>query len=45
MKPNDERALMLMDRAAQDVMTEYKDLVLAFGESDEFRCDGLLVWL
>ncbi|KIM85050.1 hypothetical protein PILCRDRAFT_817887 [Piloderma croceum F 1598] len=25
-----------MDHAAQDVMTEYKDIVLAFGESDEF---------
>lgn len=25
-----------MDRAAMDVMTEYKDIVLAFGESDEF---------
>ena len=37
MKPNDERALKLMDHAAQDVMTEYKDIVLAFGESDEFR--------
>jgi len=35
-KPNDERALKLMDHAAQDVMTEYKDIVLAFGESDEF---------
>ncbi|KAI5990246.1 tRNAHis guanylyltransferase-domain-containing protein [Pisolithus albus] len=35
-KPNDKRALELMDRAAMDVMTEYKDIVLAFGESDEF---------
>ncbi|KAI6155849.1 Thg1 C terminal domain-containing protein [Pisolithus tinctorius] len=35
-KPNDERALKLMDHAAMDVMTEYKDIVLAFGESDEF---------
>ncbi|KAI6122343.1 Thg1 C terminal domain-containing protein [Pisolithus croceorrhizus] len=35
-KPNDKRALELMDRAATDVMTEYKDIVLAFGESDEF---------
>jgi tRNA(His) guanylyltransferase len=38
-KPNDERALKLMDHAAQDVMVEYKDIVLAFGESDEFRFD------
>ncbi|KAH7884810.1 Thg1 C terminal domain-containing protein [Phlebopus sp. FC_14] len=35
-KPNDERALKLMDHAAMDVMSEYKDIVLAFGESDEF---------
>ena len=36
-KPNDERALKLMDHAARDVMTEYKDILLAYGESDEFR--------
>lgn len=36
-KPNDERALQLMDHAARDVMNEYKDIVLAFGESDEYR--------
>ncbi|KAL4074744.1 Thg1 C terminal domain-containing protein [Scleroderma yunnanense] len=35
-KPNDERALQLMDHAATDVVSEYKDIVLAFGESDEF---------
>jgi len=36
-KPNDLRALQLMDHAARDVMEEYPDIVLAFGESDEFR--------
>jgi len=36
LKPNDERALRLIDHAARNVMTEYKDIVLAFGESDEF---------
>lgn len=36
-KPNDERALQLMDHAARDVMNEFKDVVLAFGESDEYR--------
>ena len=36
-KPNDERALQLMDKAAQTVMEEYPDIVLGFGESDEFR--------
>ncbi|KAK7690965.1 hypothetical protein QCA50_006068 [Cerrena zonata] len=35
-KPNDERALSLMDHAARDVMDEFKDVVLAFGESDEY---------
>ena len=36
-KPNDARALELMDHAARDVMEEYPDIVLGFGESDEFR--------
>ena len=36
-KPNDVRALRLMDRAAQSVMDELGDVVLAFGESDEYR--------
>jgi len=36
-KPNDVRALDLMDRAARSVMEEYEDVVLAFGESDEYR--------
>ena len=36
-KPNDVRALNLMDRAAKSVMDEYEDVVLAFGESDEYR--------
>ncbi|KAG1770923.1 Thg1 C terminal domain-containing protein [Suillus occidentalis] len=35
-KPNDERALQLMDRAAKSAMIEFKDIMLAFGESDEF---------
>ena len=26
-----------MDHAARDVMNEFKDIVLAFGESDEYR--------
>jgi len=36
-KPNDMRALQLMDHAAKDVMEEYPDIVIAFGESDEYR--------
>jgi len=35
-KPNDERALQLMDHAAQHLMEEYGDIILAFGESDEY---------
>ncbi|KZS94228.1 tRNAHis guanylyltransferase [Sistotremastrum niveocremeum HHB9708] len=35
-KPNDQRALELMDAAALAVMQEYRDIVLAFGESDEY---------
>jgi tRNA(His) guanylyltransferase len=37
-KPNDERALKLMDSAACAVMREYPDIILAYGESDEYRC-------
>lgn len=28
-----------MDHAARAIMTEYKDIILAFGESDEYRYD------
>lgn len=36
-KPNDRRALDLMNAAAAAVMKEVPDLVLAYGQSDEFR--------
>ena len=36
MKPNDERGLGLMSRAAQSVMAEFPEAVLAYGQSDEF---------
>jgi len=36
-KPNDERALRLMDAAARHVMKTYPEVAMAFGESDEFR--------
>lgn len=36
-KPNDVRALQLMDEAARSVMESFTDITLAFGESDEFR--------
>ncbi|KAF7311936.1 Histidine tRNA guanylyltransferase [Mycena indigotica] len=35
-KPNDVRALKLLDHAATDLMDQYPDIVLGFGESDEF---------
>ncbi|KAF5269234.1 hypothetical protein FQR65_LT02535 [Abscondita terminalis] len=35
-KPNDLRALNLMNRSATRVMQEYKDIVLSYGESDEY---------
>lgn len=35
-KPNDERALMLMTRAALGVMNEFKDVTIAYGQSDEY---------
>ncbi|GMK57054.1 hypothetical protein CspeluHIS016_0308940 [Cutaneotrichosporon spelunceum] len=35
-KPNDIRALDLMNRAAKAVMHEFPDIVMAFGESDEY---------
>ncbi|KAK5645858.1 hypothetical protein RI129_004322 [Pyrocoelia pectoralis] len=35
-KPNDLRALHLMNRSALCVMKEYKDIVLSYGESDEY---------
>ncbi|XP_069510026.1 probable tRNA(His) guanylyltransferase isoform X2 [Ambystoma mexicanum] len=35
-KPNDERALHLMNRCAQSVMQELEDITLAYGQSDEY---------
>ena len=35
-KPNDSRALELMNRCAEAVMREFTDIVLAYGQSDEF---------
>jgi tRNA(His) 5'-end guanylyltransferase len=35
-KPNDARALGLMNAAAVAVLEEFHDIVLGFGESDEF---------
>lgn len=35
-KPNDDRALGLMNKAAECVMQEFKDIVLAYGQSDEY---------
>ncbi|KAG7273530.1 hypothetical protein CRUP_009879 [Coryphaenoides rupestris] len=35
-KPNDNRSLGLMTRSAQSVMEELDDVVIAYGQSDEF---------
>lgn len=40
-KPNDRAALDLMNEAARAVMKELPDLVLAYGNSDEFRYAAL----
>jgi tRNA(His) 5'-end guanylyltransferase len=36
-KPNDRRALDLMNTAATAVMTELPDIVISYGVSDEYR--------
>lgn len=36
-KPNDRRALDLMNKCAETVMTEIHDIILAYGQSDEYR--------
>ena len=36
-KPNDERALNLMNSCAAAVLEEYPDLVFSYGFSDEYR--------
>ncbi|KAM9377090.1 putative tRNA(His) guanylyltransferase isoform 2-T4 [Pholidichthys leucotaenia] len=35
-KPNDDRALGLMSRSARSVMEELDDIIIAYGQSDEF---------
>lgn len=35
-KPNDNRALGLMTRSARSVIEELEDIVIAYGQSDEF---------
>lgn len=37
-KPNDERALNLMNSCAVAVATEFQDIVFSYGVSDEYRC-------
>jgi hypothetical protein len=40
-KPNDRRALDLMNTAAKAVVTELPDITIAYGVSDEYRFVGL----
>lgn len=36
-KPNDKRALDLMNAAAREVLAELPDITIAYGISDEYR--------
>jgi len=36
-KPNDDRGLNLMNKSAEMCMRDINDIVLAYGQSDEFR--------
>lgn len=36
-KPNDRRALDLMNHAAEGVLSNFADIIIAYGDSDEFR--------
>ena len=36
-KPNDKAALDLMNKCAQSIMDEFHDIILAYGQSDEYR--------
>jgi len=36
-KPNDEQALNLMNSCAAAVVEEFKDVIFAYGVSDEYR--------
>lgn len=35
-KPNDERALQLMNCAARSVMSAFRDVIISYGQSDEY---------
>ena len=35
-KPNDENALKLMNRCAESVVCKFSDIILAYGQSDEY---------
>lgn len=37
-KPNDLRALSLMNECAMSVMQEFRDIFISYGQSDEYRC-------
>jgi len=35
-KPNDEQALSLMNDCAKSVLTNFSDIVIGYGQSDEY---------
>jgi tRNA(His) guanylyltransferase len=41
-KPNDRRALDLMNSAAKAVVTELPDITIAYGVSDEYRYASIM---
>ncbi len=43
-KPNDRRALELMNESARRVMGELVDLVVGYGVSDEFRYELFFIF-
>lgn len=43
-KPNDERALRLMNASAKALMEDQPDCIFAYGVSDEYRWDCTYFW-
>lgn len=37
-KPNDKRALSLMNKSAEFIMNTFTDIIISYGQSDEYRC-------
>lgn len=46
-KPNDLKALQVMNKAAEKIMQKYSDIMLAYGDSDEysFYCARIVIYM